>query len=188
MRQFNGMKPEKMATGGRELLPAGGYVARILDAKEVEYSWGNVLLLSFDIDEGEKKGFFKADYMAQTSEDKKWRGTYRLNEPKGDGSERDGWSVRTFNNLVYCLEESNSGYHFDWDETKLKGKQIGVLFRNKEWAMNGKSGWTTECCAVCSAEDIRSKAFKTPKDKPLPEEQKAPELPSFEDTDFGLPF
>ncbi|MFR8011236.1 MAG: hypothetical protein ACLU8W_05690 [Clostridia bacterium] len=55
MRPFNGAKAERRAQ--REILPAGGYVAKILDAKEVEYSWGTVLLVSFDIAEGEHKDF-----------------------------------------------------------------------------------------------------------------------------------
>lgn len=165
MKQFSGYKAE--APVRREKLPAGGYVARIMDAREQEYSWGSVLLISFDIAEGEHKDFFATDYRGQQQEDKKWRGTYRLRVPKDDGSEQDAWSKRSFGNAMWAVEASNSGYHWDWNEGGLKGKMVGVLFRNKEWEMNGNTGWTTECCSLVDVENIRQNRFTMPKDKPL---------------------
>ncbi len=167
MKQFSGYKAE--APVRREKLPAGGYVAKIMDAREQEYSWGNVLLISFDIAEGEHKDFFANDYRGQQQEDKKWRGTYRLRVPKDDGSEQDAWSKRSFCNAMWAVEASNSGYHWDWNESGLKGKLVGVLFRNKEWEMNGNTGWTTECCSLVEVENIRQNRFTMPKDKPLKE-------------------
>ena len=169
MKPFNGYEAKKSG-GARELLPAGGYVAEIKAAEEVSYTWGSVVVISFDICEGQYKEFFAKDYRANTNDDKKWRGTYRLNIPKDDGSEQDGWTKKSFNNAIWSLEVSNPGYHFDWDEKKFKGKKVGVLFRNKQWAMNGNTGWTTECCAFTSIEDIRSGSFTMPKDKPLAKE------------------
>lgn len=170
MRPFNNYKAEKR-TGGYEPLPAGGYVAKIMNAEEVAYAWGRVLLISFDIAEGEHAGHFAADYKDNPREDKKWRGTYRLRVPNDDGSENDDWNRRTFGNVMWAVEDSNPGYHWDWDETKLAGKKIGVLFRNKEWEMETeqglRTGWTTECCAVISAGDARDGKYKVPKDKPL---------------------
>ena len=131
MKPFNGFEAKK-SSGGRELLPAGGYVAKILNAEEISYSWGSVLLISFDIIEGQFKDFFSTDYKNQDREDKKWRGTYRLSVPKDDGSEKDGWTKRTFGNAIWSIEASNPGYHWDWNETALKGKTVGVLYRNRE--------------------------------------------------------
>ena len=165
MKKFNGYKAEK--SGGREPIPAGGYVAKILDAKEVDYDWGSVLLISFDVVEGPHKDFFKRDYNNQGQEDKKWRGTYRLSVPKDDGSEKDGWTKRTFGTAMWAVEDSNHGFTWAWEEAALKGKVVGVLFRNREWEYNDKTGWTTECCAFASVEDIRNEKFKMPKDKPL---------------------
>ena len=166
MKAFNGFEAKKSAS--REVIPAGGYVAKILNAEEVNYSWGSVLLISFDIAEGKYKEFFAHDYKGQEREDKKWRGTLRLNIPKDDGSEKDGWTKRTFGNSIWAINESNPGYSWDWNEAGLKGKAVGVLFRNREWEMNGNTGWTTECCALASVEDIRNGNFKMPKDKALP--------------------
>ena len=59
MKAFGGFKPEKSAS--RDQLPVGGYIAKILNAEEVTYDWGSVLLISFDITEGDYKDFFKKD-------------------------------------------------------------------------------------------------------------------------------
>ena len=197
IRRYNGAKAERRAA--REILPAGGYVAKILDAKVQHFDFRNgdsvdKLILSFDILEGQHAGFFKRDYNQNTNEDKKWRGTYRVNIPKDDGTEQDGWSKNTFNGVIWALEDSNPGFHFDFDETQLKGKIVGVLFRNKEWEWEDKTGWTTECCALTGAEEIRSGKFKMPKDKPLKKSGSTMSAPSgggfaeVTDDDGTLPF
>lgn len=171
MKAFNGFEAKRHEA--KKTLPAGGYVAKIMGAKEETYTWGSVLVISFDITEGEHKDFFATDYRQNDREDKKWRGTYRLSVPKDDGSEKDGWTKRTFGGAIWAIEESNPGYHWDWNETTLKGKSVGVLFRNKEWKMDENTGWTTECCALESVENIRNNAFKMPKDKPLKQKTEA---------------
>ena len=180
IKSYNGFKPER--TTARETLPAGGYVAKIMDATVISYDWGDVLKVDFDIAEGEYKGFFATDYRNNTNDDKKWRGTYRINIPNESNQYFDS-PRQSFNNLIACLEETNSGFHFDWDESKLKGKGIGVLFRNKEWEYNGSTGWTTECCAVTTAKDIREGNFKMPKDKPL--KAKATNTGAYSETAFA---
>ena len=179
IKSYNGFKPERTTT--RETLPAGGYVAKIMDATVINYDWGDVLKVDFDIAEGEYKGFFATDYRNNTNDDKKWRGTYRINIPNESNQYFDS-QRKSFNNLIACLEETNSGFHFDWDESKLKGKGIGVLFRNKEWEYNGSTGWTTECCTVTTAKDIREGNFKMPKDKPL--KAKAANTGAYSETAF----
>lgn len=172
MRPFNGYKAERKSA--REILPAGGYIAKIMDAKEIEYTWGSVLEISFDICEGEYRDFFATDYRSNTSEDKKWRGTYRLTVPKDDGSEKDGWTKNTFNGAMWAIEESNPGYRWAWDEKSLKGKTVGVLYRNREWEMNGNTGWTTEAAVLDTVDNVRNGKFKLPKDKPLANKKATP--------------
>ena len=190
IKSYNGFKPER--TTARETLPAGGYVAKIMDATVINYDWGDKLKVDFDIAEGEYKGFFANDYRNNTNDDKKWRGTYRINIPNESNQYFDS-QRKSFNNFIACLEETNSGFHWAWDETELKGKGIGVLFRNKEWEYNGSTGWTTECCAVTTAKDIREGNFKLPKDKPLKAKETA-SATSFSnaftavDDDADLPF
>ena len=77
MKRLNGYE-KAAAYSDSERLPVGGYVLKILDVKYQENKWGDVILLSFDINEGEQKDFFARNYKNQTGEDKKWKGTYRL--------------------------------------------------------------------------------------------------------------
>lgn len=170
MKAYEGFKAQKKVA--KEQIPAGGYIGKIMDCTEAVYDWGSVLVVSFDITEGEYKDFFRKDYAANTSEDRKWRGTYRLNVPNNDGSEKDGWTKNTFEGAMWAIEESNPGYHWDWNEKALKGKNIGLLFRNEEWAMNGNTGWRTACGALERVEAVRSGKFKPLKDKPLPANKK----------------
>ena len=166
MKAFNGLEIKKSVSAS-EPIPAGGYVAKILNAKVEEYSWGEVLVISFDIAEGEYKDFFSKQYKENTREDKKWKGNFRLTVPN-EGNQYFDSQKRTFGNAIWAIEESNSGYHWDWNEDSLKGKMVGVLFRNFEWEMDdGRSGWSTECCTFVSVEDVRTGNFKQPKDKPL---------------------
>ena len=89
MKKYD-VKPEK-PSGGRETLPAGGYVCSILNAKVESNDWGDTLVIAHDVCEGEYAGLFKRDYDNNTMEDKKWRGTFRLKLPKDDGTEQDAW-------------------------------------------------------------------------------------------------
>ena len=66
--------------------------------------------------------------------------------------------------MIVNVEESNPGYHWDWDEGKLKGKLIGGLFNNKEYAYNGRHGFFTNCHSLITVEKIRSGKFTIPDD------------------------
>lgn len=165
MKAFNGLEIKKSVSAS-EPLPAGGYVAKILNAKVEEYSWGEILVISFDIAEGEYKDFFSKQFKENTREDKKWKGNFRLSVPQESNQYFDS-QKRTFGNAIWAIEESNPSFRWAWDETALKGKMVGVLFRNYEYDVDGRQGWSTECCTFVSVEDVRTGNFKQPKDKHL---------------------
>lgn len=166
IKQYKGFKAEK-TSGPREILPAGGYVAKIVSAKVESYTWGDRLAVAYDVAEGEYAGFFKRDYDNNPNEDKKWRGVFRLTIPTDSEDQQNKWSRRRFNNFTACLEESNPNYHWDWNEEKLRGLMVGILVRDREWEMNGNTGWTTEACDAACIEAIRAGKFRTPKAFPL---------------------
>lgn len=182
MKHYRGIKIEPTKQG-REILPAGGYVARIKSAVVEENNYGDRLLIYFDVAEGSHKDFFQKDWDGQTQEDRRWKGCYRAYLPKDDGSQQDEWSRKTLGNIIWSLEESNPGFHFDWNENELEDKLIGVLFRNREWEFNGNSGWTTECSALKDVNSIRTGKFSIPKDKPLPDKKKQSDFPPLPDDD-----
>ena len=165
MKSFNGLEIKK-SVSANEPLPAGGYVAKILNAKVEEHDWGEMLVISFDIAEGEYKDFFSRQYKENTREDKKWKGNFRLNVPQEGNQYFDG-QKRTFGNAIWAIEESNPSFKWAWDENALKGNMVGVLFRDREWEIEGKTGMTTECCTLVSVDDVRTNNFKMPKPKML---------------------
>ena len=170
MRPFNNYDTTQTISA-RAQLPVGAYICQILKAEEKVYrspkgEW-HKLEVSFDICEGEHKDFYANDYRSQSGEDKKWKGVLRMNIPTDDGSEADGWAKRSFKTNILAIEESNNGYHWDWNEAQLKGKTIGIVFRSEEWEYNGKRGWRTAPFKMVPAADVKSGNIKMPDPKPL---------------------
>ena len=170
MRPFNNYDTTQTISA-RAQLPVGAYICQIFKAEEKVYTspkgeW-HKLEVSFDISEGEHKDFYANDYRAQSGEDKKWKGVLRMNIPTDDGSEADGWAKRSFKTNILAIEESNNGYHWDWNEAQLKGKTVGIVFRSEEWKYNGKRGWRTAPFKMVPAADVKSGNIKMPDPKPL---------------------
>lgn len=167
MRAFAGYEKARIITD-TERIPVGGYVVKILNAEEVTFkNGGRGLKLSFDVVDGDYKDFFKKNYEQQRQEDRKWKGNIMLFVPKEDGSEMDEWTANKFKTNMSAIEESNSGYHWDWNEQGLKGKVVGAVFRNKEYEDNGSTRFFSECCQLKTVEAIREGKYKIPKDKLL---------------------
>lgn len=150
-----------------EKLPPGGYIISILSAEEIEYAWGNVLEVKFDIADGEYKNHYTNQYKNSQLEDKKYKGTYRMNIPKEDGSEMDEWTTRKFKSDIVAIEESNPEFHWEWDEKQLAGKKVGAVFFEKEWSFNGNEGFFTTVHSLRSIQSICDGKFKIPKPKML---------------------
>lgn len=172
MKRINNWEKQQASGTQREVLPIGGYVVKIIGAKEVVYQGDNGpfsrLEVGFDICEGEYTGFFNEDYKAQDGyNNQKWCGVIRLYVPTDDGSERDEWTKKKFKSFTNAVEDSNSGYAWDWDERTLKGKIVGILVRSEEWEYDGKTGWKNKPFAFIPADDVRQEKFKMPADKPL---------------------
>ena len=195
MKKFNGYDEAKPIVD-RQKLPAGGYVVKILNAKEETFDWGGILAIRFDIAEGEFKDFYKNDYENQNQEDRKWKGVLRLYLPKDDGSDVDNFTKRKFKTVMDAIEKSNRGFRWEWDEVKLKGNVVGALFGNTEWEYNGRTGFYTECRTFCDVQKVRDGAFRMPADKLLKNStspaaaSKNDDLPAgFQDvTDDDIPF
>ena len=168
MKQLKGYENAKVMAGGVPQLPKGGYIAKILDCKEESSSTGYTwLAISFDISEGEHKGHFAEQYRANTNENKKWRGTYNAFIPD-ESSQYYEENLSKFKTMIANIEESNKGYHWDWDETKLKGKTIGVIFGEKEFKTEKDEVIIlTECRGIRSVDCIKNEKFKMPALKTL---------------------
>lgn len=151
----------------RPKLPLGAYVCKVRRAVVQSNDFGEQLCVLFDICEGEFKGFFDADFNANTMANKKWKGVLRQFIPKDDGSQKDEWTKSSFKGMVTAFEKSNPGYQWNWDEASLSGKLIGILFRNEEWEYENKTGWAVRPFRAISIDSVRSGDFTLPNDKPL---------------------
>lgn len=110
-------------------LPIGAYECVIVGAgiHESEQSGKKSFKVAVDIAKGEYKDYFKKRFDANTNMDKKWdNNAVRYLAFEGD-------NVSYFKGFITCVENSNTGYKWDWDETKLKGKKICGVFQYEEY-------------------------------------------------------
>ena len=149
-------------------LPKGGYVLKVLGVDLGENKVGQYVTLHCDVEEGEYKNFFTDDYRNQQGEDKKWHCNFFVNVPNDDGSEKDNWTKRRFKTIIEDFEDSNEGFHFDWDEKKFKGLLIGGLFNVREYEKrDGSVGSATNLAQLCKVSSILNDTYKLPQDKLL---------------------
>lgn len=151
----------------KQKLPLGAYVGKVKKAVVQSTDWGDQLCLVFDIAEGEYKDFFKNEFDNNQQEGKKWKGVLKQWLPKEDGSEKDEWTKRSLKGMVTAFEKSNLGFRWNWDESSLAGKTVGVLMRKEEWEYNGQTGWAVRPFRAISADKVRSGDFTLPADRPL---------------------
>ena len=130
------MKPikdfDKIEAKGMEdfkALPIGAYECVIMDARvnHNEQSGKDTFKVSVDIASGEFKDYFRKMYENDTRIDRKWNNNaVKYLSYTGD-------NVAYFKGFITTVENSNVGYKWDWDETKLKGKKVCGVFQYEEY-------------------------------------------------------
>ena len=150
-----------------EQLPKGAYVCKILHIEQQTSKKGNeMIVINFDIAEGEYKDFYKKQYEANTNEDKKWSydAIMYLTIPS------EGclpFITEQWDTFWANIEDSNNGYVFDGNEKKIVGKTFGGVFRIEQTeASNGNIYDHTILFRTAISQDVREgKITKLPKDK-----------------------
>ena len=110
-------------------LPIGAYECVIMDARvnHNEQSGKDTFKVSVDIASGEFKDYFRKMYENDTRIDRKWNNNaVKYLSYTGD-------NVAFFKGFIKTIENSNIGYVWDWDETKLKGKKVCGVFQYEEY-------------------------------------------------------
>ena len=110
-------------------LPIGAYECVIINAVENhnQDTGKTTLKVMVDIAEGEFKGYYQKRFDENNNADKKWdNNATRYLAFQGD-------NVSYFKGFITCIESSNVGYKWDWDETKLSGKKICGIFQYEEY-------------------------------------------------------
>lgn len=171
----------KKSSGFVDLPPKGAYVAEIKNVVLTEDRNGREILeVMLDICEGEYKDRYTEvwkDQKERFGDDVKFKGIFRLTPPV-DGDE--DWRYRAFEGNLWCVEQSNDGYSWDWDEKKLKGKKVGISVRNRMYTYNGQDRSTTEIARFETVKDV-----KDGKCKPVPDrDQREKREESTDGSDF----
>ena len=165
MKQFKGYERKEQVD--YEPLPKGAYVIKILNVKEEanKNTSGTHLKMAFDVAEGDYAGFYKNAFESDTREDKKWNNdaVIYLSVPEDNSPQ---WLIDTFNKFMTAVEDSNEGYHWNWDENTLKNKLIGAKFCNEQSEYDGKIYDHTKAKWFIAAKKVRDGKYgKLPNDK-----------------------
>lgn len=110
-------------------LPIGAYecVIRKAEVYKNPTSGKESFRVQVDIASGEYKGYFQKRYDNNTSSTKTWdNNSTRYLAFEGD-------NVSYFKGFITGIENSNPGYKWDWDETKLTGKKICGVYQYEEY-------------------------------------------------------
>ena len=108
----------KKSGGYTELPPVGCYVAEIQGVKlktpDKDEVQRETIELFLEIIEGEYKNRYHEVYDSQTERfgNATYRGVFRL-VPPSEGDE-DDWRKRNFEGNLWCIQQSNAGYTWDW--------------------------------------------------------------------------
>lgn len=183
---------DNVRIGGEKILPAGGYICRIIKAAETESKAGRPMIkVIFDIEDGEYARYFreKFDAWKAASEDPaevkwpfagtKWILLY----------DNEGGTNRDFKSFCTALEDSGTEV---WkkdmlDSAGLTGAKIGIIFRREESEYMNARRWRTMPFGFRSVKTITEGTFNVPDDKPLPARSMEPE-DSFSALEDDIPF
>lgn len=180
----------------RKAITPGGYVCEVKHVEETfNKNGGEMIVVKFDVAEGEFKGYFFDEFTNKKSNDvnAKWpyQGTKWINVVGFNGG-----TNRTLKAFVNAVEAENvridNGRELVF--ARAKGAKIGVVFRDEEAeSMTGGTYWRAVPNYFCTAEDIRTGNFRVPKKIELKQEQSKPAPASaepfgFAETNEEIPF
>lgn len=165
MKGYDGYQAKKNE-GYLSVPPVGVYKAVIQKARFVaadgDKQQRDVIELFMDITEGEYKGRYMEIFNDQKERfgEVSYKGLYRLTIPK---NEDEAWRKSKFEHDIWCVEECNAGFHWDWDkdESQLNGKKVCINLRTRLYTYNGKNYETTEIGRFESIKDFEAGKCKT---------------------------
>ncbi len=184
MRPINNYENVQATSGEFARPDADGYICVITKATDIPFDLntnkGDYLNIEYDFVVGQFAGFHKENF------DKwgYWGGKFvRSYKEKALGM---------FKHFTNCVEQSNNGYKWDWNEQGLVGKFVGLVLGKEEYKKNdGTIGTRLYVHSVKTVEEIKNGEFKVPALKKLSEDQKpyssAPKYEEIADDD-DLPF
>lgn len=181
----------------RRKLPAGGYICKIVDAKETQSRSGKPSIQLFlDIFEGEYKDYFAKEYANKIrfgNENPKWGCTEWKTMTNADNKTNP-----YFKGTLTAICESNPNamiiHQGNLSVEAMKNCVVGVVFQEDHSVFNGKEIIKAKPYMFLNVQRIRKGEFTVPPPKLLTDEEKA-QLYSQQgfaeedsSNDSGLPF
>lgn len=158
--------------GSNKMLEIGGYVCKIKSVKNNEEK--KYLEIEYDIAGGENKDFFENIFTQYGF----WSGKCYVSY--------NDKMLGNFKHFVSCIEKSNQGFTWNWDETTLVNKLIGFTITQEEYRnKNGEIKFRYKVKNFYTSEDIMNNKFKMPEKIYLIEDDSAI---AEDDSDESLPF
>lgn len=184
MRAINNFENVQASTGEFAKPGAGGYCVEILSVKDVPFdpikNKGDYLVIDYDICHGDFKGHY-------TKQHERYGGNWFASFIRSYKESAAGM----FKHFINCIEESNSGYKWNWNEQSLVHKYVGIVLGEEEYLKNdGTVGTKLVVKDVKTIQQIAKGDFKVPEIKRLsatPTATASTNLPPITGTD-DLPF
>jgi hypothetical protein len=163
MRAINNFDSVQATTGEFNRPTAGGYCIEILSVKDVpadeQTGKGDYLKIDYDICHGEFAGYY-------TKQNERFGGDWFANFIRSYKETAAGM----FKHFINCVEESNAGYKWSWDEKSLVHKYVGVVLGEEEYQKkDGSVGTKLVVKDIKTCNQILSGDFKIPNIKKLSE-------------------
>ena len=172
MEKIEGYETAQALTGEFERLKPGGYICKIIAAKEEKSKSGSrMLTLALDIDEGEQKGFFmkRFEELKKENQDPNKEVKYpnaAIYHQMLEGNEK---AIGFLKGLMTSLEASNQNFKWNWDKKKLVGLKCGAIFGEEEYEkLDGSIGISCKVKFIRTTKCIQENNFKVPELKKLP--------------------
>lgn len=188
MKKIENYEAVQASSGEFAKPTAGGYICKIIDVKDVPIDEstgkGDYLRIEYDIANGEFEGYYKEQF-------DRWGGNWIASFIRSYKEKALGM----FKQFTNCVENSNKGFEWDWNESELIGKKIGLVLGEEEY--RNASGFVKIKLVVKDVKpvsDIESGNFRIPALKKLEDTSgvtafSAPtNFSSVDDEDEFLPF
>lgn len=184
MKKIENFENVQASSGEFARPTAGGYICKITDVEDVpmnEQGKGDYLRIEYDIADGEFKGYYKEQF-------DRWGGNWYASFIRSYKEKALGM-LKHFTN---CVEQSNAGYSWDWNEKGLIGKVVGLVIGEEEYKNNaGEIKTKLVVSQIKTVEEIKNGDFKVPATKKLAVENSTNSIAGFtpvEDLSNELPF
>ena len=161
MKQIENYENVQASTGEFEKLMVGGYICKITDVEDIpldpKTNKGDYLRIEYDIAAGDFKGYYKEAF-------DKFGGSWWASFIRSYKETALGM----FKHFTNCVEESNAGYQWDFNEKGLIGKLIGLVIGEEEYEKKDDTIATRFYVKdIKTVEQIKNGDFKVPELKKI---------------------